>query len=150
MPSRAVPARLRRLVAKRAVGCGEYCRSQERFSPDTFSAEHVVPRSKGGTTEAENLALSCQGCNAHKYTNTTAIDPITESEVPLFHRRRDDWHEHFAWSVDFTEIVGLTRVGRATVDKLRLNRDGVRNLRHVLFALRKHPPADPHEIDGGE
>ena len=81
----------RRAVADRAGGCCEYCLSQERFSPDPFSAEHVTPRSAGGGNEATNLALSCQGCNSRKYTSTDAVDPATGDTVPLFHPRRDRW-----------------------------------------------------------
>jgi len=91
-----------------------------------------VPRSKGGETSEDNLALSCQGCNGHKYTATTAVDPVTETEVPLFDPRQDLWQEHFAWSADFTRVVGLSEVGRATVDRLKLNRPGLVNLRRVL------------------
>ncbi|WNZ24154.1 mitochondrial large ribosomal subunit protein uL30m [Leptolyngbya sp. NK1-12] len=34
------------------------------------------------------------------------------------------WSEHFAWSEDTTLIIGLTPIGRATVQTLRLNRAG--------------------------
>jgi hypothetical protein len=67
---------------------------------------------------------------------------VTRTEVPLFHPRQQVWNEHFAWSANATEIVGLTRTGRATVDALRLNRDALVNLRRVLFAIQEHPPAD--------
>ena len=45
----------------------EYCRSHARFATQAFSVEHVTPRSLGGTTTFDNLALACQGCNNHKY-----------------------------------------------------------------------------------
>src|SRR2546428_7201939 len=51
-------------VAQRAKECCEYCQSQARFSPDSFSVEHIVPRSRGGVDVSANLALSCQGCNS--------------------------------------------------------------------------------------
>ncbi len=41
-------ARVRREVARRARGCCEYCRSQERFAMQPFSVEHVEPRSRQG------------------------------------------------------------------------------------------------------
>jgi hypothetical protein len=105
--------------------------------------EHIEPRSRGGPTRAENLALSCQGCNNHKYNKTTATDPVSGTEVPLFHPRKHSWREHFAWSDNRTEVVGLTPTGRATVVALELNREGLVNLRRILFAAGEHPPPEP-------
>jgi 5-methylcytosine-specific restriction endonuclease McrA len=130
----------RRAVAERARGCCEYCRSQERFSADAYSVEHVTPRSAGGGGDAGNLAFSCQGCNNRKYNSADAIDPVTGERVPLFHPRLERWETHFAWNEDLTVIVALTPVGRATLEKLQLNRPGVVNLRRVLRAAGEHPP----------
>lgn len=139
-PERVTPAE-RRLVAERAGVCCEYCRSQERFSADPFSVEHVIPRSAGGASDLENLAFSCQGCNNRKYNSIDATDPVTGERVPLFHSRRDRWADHFAWNENFALVVALTPVGRATLDKLQLNRRGVVNLRRVLRDVGEHPPA---------
>src|SRR5579862_3443814 len=145
MADSRLPAAQRKAVVRRAAGCCEYCLSQERFSPDTYSVEHITPRARGGTDDPENLALACQGCNNRKYANTEWIDPIGGDVVPLFHPRRQPWKEHFAWSEDFTMIVGLTPTGRATVERLQLNRDGVVNLRRVLAAVGRHPPPRVNE-----
>jgi hypothetical protein len=40
-------AKQKEAIARRAAGCCEYCQSQARFSPDPFSIEHIIPRSKG-------------------------------------------------------------------------------------------------------
>jgi hypothetical protein len=48
----------------------------------------------------------------------------------------------FGWSDDFTLIVGLTPIGRATVEALQLNREGLVNLRQVLYAMGIHPPPE--------
>jgi len=135
-----VSASLKKRVRDRAAGRCEYCQTQESFSPQSFSIEHFIPRSKGGETKLENLVLSCQGCNNHKYTKTTGIDPLTGQSVPLFNPRQRDWQKHFSWNDDFTRIVGLTAIGRATVETLKLNRPGLLNLRSVLFAAGEHPP----------
>lgn len=79
---------LKALVRSRAMNCCEYCLSQERFSADTFSIEHIVPISKGGISDEQNLALSCQGCNNFKYISTQAIDPATGENAPLFNPSR--------------------------------------------------------------
>lgn len=140
-----VSVRLREAVVKRAFGCCEYCRSQAMFSSDTFSTEHIIPRHLGGETTLENLALSCQGCNNEKHTKVQALDPITGEMAPLYHPRKHRWHEHFVWEKDFTIIAGLTPTGRATVEALELNREGVINLRWVLYVFGKHPPDEPRD-----
>jgi hypothetical protein len=145
MPEARVTADLRRAVISRARGCCEYCHSQLRFALHPFSVEHIIPRKAGGKTEAENLALSCQGCNGHKYIKTEGYDPTTGQQVALFHPRRQRWREHFAWSADFTRVIGLTPAGRATVETLHLNREGVVNMRRILYAAGEHPPADLEE-----
>lgn len=136
-------AAVRDLVAGRARGCCEYCRSQERFSPDPFAVEHVIPRSRGGADDpAGNLAFSCQGCNNRKYTSTDGIDPVSGQPAPLFNPRRDAWALHFTRGEEFSVVVPLTATGRATVEKLQLNREGLVNLRRVLRAAGLHPPVD--------
>ena len=143
MSDQPVTAHLRRRVVAQAQGCCEYCRSQVRFATQSFSVEHIVARSQGGPTKLDNLALACQGCNNHKYTRTQGGDPVSGANVLLYHPRRQRWNDHFAWNDDFTVIVGITPTGRATVETLRLNREGLVNLRRVLFAVGEHPPAEP-------
>jgi hypothetical protein len=136
-------AALRQRVAERARGCCEYCFTQRRFSCDPFSIEHVLPRSRGGTSAPGNLALACQGCNNHKHTHLGGVDPVSGADVPLYHPREDIWSDHFAWTEDYTEIVGLTARGRATVLRLQLNRPAVVALRTILAAAHLHPPDYP-------
>ena len=89
----------------------------------------------------DNLAFACGGCNRTKATRTSASDTESGTSVPLFHPCTQAWNDHFAWNYDFTLMIGLTAVGRATVDALRLNRPGVVNLRLVLLAIAEHPPS---------
>ena len=145
MSEAVLTGRQKQAVAQRARECCEYCQSQARFSPDPFSVEHIVPRSRGGTDADTNLAWSYQGCNNRKYTSVEALDPVSGETAPLYHPRRQRWHEHFAWNEDYTVVLGLTPTGRATVEKLQLNRTGVVNLRRVLHRSDAHPLADPAE-----
>lgn len=133
---------LRTLVRDRARDCCEYCRAQGRFSHDSFSLEHIIPVSKGGAAEdPDNLAWSCLGCNNFKYTATGAYDLVSARIAPLYNPRTDVWNEHFRWSADFCTIIGLTPTGRATVERMQLNRQGLVNLRSVLRDAGEHPPA---------
>jgi hypothetical protein len=140
MSEKRPTARQKQAVAARALGCCEYCRSQVRFAMQPFSAEHILPRQQGGTNTLDNLALSCQGCNNHKYTKTEWFDSINGNLVALFNPRKQNWSEHFAWNNDYTLVIGLTSVGRATVEALQLNREGLVNLRRVLYGAGEHPP----------
>jgi hypothetical protein len=143
MSKARVPGRQREEVRSRALWSCEYCRSQEAYSPDAFSIEHIVPRAKGGSNAAGNLALACQGCNNRKFLATEALDPVTGESARLYHPRQDKWPRHFAWNEDFTLMVGLTPTGRATVAKLELNRPGLVNLRRALCKVGLHPIPEP-------
>ena len=140
MSNDRIPTELRQLVIDRAHGCCEYCYSQSRFSMQSFSVEHIRPVSKAGFSTEDNLALSCQGCNNHKYNKTDGYDPITVQKVALFHPRQQNWSDHFIWNEDYSLIIGITSIGRATVEVLHLNRDDVVNLRQVYIRwVNIHP-----------
>jgi len=141
MPERRPGVRLRRFVAERAHGLCEYCVTPARVATQSFSVEHILPWSRKGPTQADNLALACPGCNGYKLDRVTATDPQTGTEVPLFHPRKMRWNEHFAWSSDGCRIIGLSAIGRATIELLRLNRTGLIALRELLIAAGQHPPA---------
>ncbi len=140
MPDERITSQKRQIVIDRAKGNCEYCQSQADFATQSFSVEHIIPLSRDGSNSLDNLALSCPGCNAHKYTKIGSPDPIDGSIVPLFHPRRHIWSDHFSWNDDFTIIIGLTPGGRATVEALKLNRIGLINLRRALFLMGEHPP----------
>ncbi len=50
MPPNRATAAIRRVVAARAKSYCEYCRCSERFAKESFTIEHIKPRSKGGET----------------------------------------------------------------------------------------------------
>ncbi|MGB7247758.1 MAG: HNH endonuclease signature motif containing protein [Phormidesmis sp.] len=139
MSERRISQQLRDLVSKRASYCCEYCGSQSKyFGP--FSIEHIIPLSRGGTSDFSNLALACQHCNNYKYTKTQDIDPVTQVLVPLYNPRQGIWAEHFVWNESYSKVLGITATGRATVLSLRLNRVELINLRKALFQINEHPP----------
>jgi HNH endonuclease len=85
------------------------------------------PTTHGGKDSAENLALACHHCNLHKGTNLSGLDPKTRKLTRLFHPRLDDWNEHFKNREG--EIIGLSAIGRTTVNLLRMNENGRLQLR---------------------
>ncbi|MCL6752906.1 HNH endonuclease [Nostoc sp. CCCryo 231-06] len=145
MSENRVTIQQKKAVAERAKGCCEYCRSQVSFAIQPFSVEHIIPKSQGGQTTLDNLALSCQGCNNHKYNKTVGSDIVSGNIVSLYHPRQQQWSDHFAWNDNFNLVIGLSPTGRITVETLQLNRDGVVNLRRILYAMGEHPPAESNE-----
>jgi hypothetical protein len=105
----------------------------------TFEVDHIVPRLLGGKNSFDNLCLCCPSCNRHKSARTHAVDPTTGAETPLFHPTRDYWSEHFTWSEDGTQILGLTPTGRATTEALKINRSQMLELRRYWLANGNHP-----------
>ena len=130
---------MRLALKTRARFLCEYCLSQEYFSPDPFEVDHIIATSQGGSDTLDNLALSCSGCNGYKSGAISAIDPGTVQRVPLYNPRKDVWSDHFRWHENFTLIIGISPTGRATVEKLKLNRASVVNLRTVLYKVGEHP-----------
>ena len=102
--------------------------------------EHIIPISSGGDSSEDNLWLSCPFCNGHKATKTSAVDPASNREVPLFHPRRQTWKDHFEWSEDGIEILGRTDIGRATVQALKMNNSNFLRARKRWVLAGWHPP----------
>lgn len=126
-------------VVRRANHQCEYCKFPKDFSHDKFQFEHIIPLAKGGTSELDNLGLSCYTCNLKKWIHTASNDPETGKEARLFNPRNDNWEQHFKWSDDLSEIIGLTPSGRATVLLLDMNRPGLVNARRALISHGVHP-----------
>jgi hypothetical protein len=135
-----IPKEIRMAVLVRAEGRCEYCQIPLDYTPDPVVIDHILPVTEGGVHSLDNLAASCSDCNGHKSAGTRGFDPQETRLAPLFHPRQDSWHEHFSWSGDGLRIIGLTAIGRATVLKLNLNRQGLLNLRAVLRLAGKHSP----------
>lgn len=125
----------RELVRQRAGNRCEYCGLHQHDLPFLrFHTEHIIARQHGGSDDDSNLALSCNHCNLHKGPNLSAIDPQTRQVVQLFHPRQQRWPEHFV--PEGIYIVGLTPVGRATVQLLKMN-----DLSQLELRSQLAPPA---------
>ncbi len=125
-------AHTRRLVRQRAADCCEYCQRPQMASPlISLQMEHIVPKKHGGDDALGNLALACVDCNLRKGSDLAGIDPATQELTSLFHPRRDRWDRHFRW--EGFRIVGLTAIGRTTIQVLALNSPARLRLRQRLF-----------------
>jgi hypothetical protein len=99
--------------------------------------DHLNPIAHGGADE-DNLWLACRMCNNFK--STYGNDPLTNQHIPLFNPRKQRWVEHFIWSEDGTQIIGLTPCGRATVIVLQLNNIIAVMVRREWVGAGWHPP----------
>lgn len=108
-------------VASRAEKVCEYCRAPELASNFSFEVEHIRPLAFDGETELENLALACRSCNVYKRDYLNGIDENGVEMERLFNPRIDIWQEHFFIDLEDFIIIGLSEVGRGTINRLRIN-----------------------------
>lgn len=122
--------------------CG-YCLSPQHLVMARLEIEHIIPKSRGGTSSEDNLWLSCPLCNNAKRDRTSAVDPISGTESLLFNPRTQKWTDHFRWSKDGLRIEGLSPTGRATVSLLQLDSDtDMLLVRSYWIQAGWHPPGD--------
>ena len=111
---------VRESVRKRALYRCEYCHIPEEATPFIgFHSEHIIAKQHLIDDSLNNLALSCDRCNAYKGTNLSSIDPDSLEVVSLFNPRKDDWEEHFQITDGY--VIGKTACGRAPAKLLNMN-----------------------------
>jgi 5-methylcytosine-specific restriction endonuclease McrA len=92
-----IPLAQRARVAEAAgYQCG-YCQTQEIVIGMPLVIDHIIPEIAGGTSEDQNLWLACRRCNEFKGAQTSATDPETGEQMPLFNPRTLVWSTHFVW-----------------------------------------------------
>jgi hypothetical protein len=138
---RLIPVALRReLVAAASHRCN-YCRAPAAAGVPLV-IDHIIPLAAGGSSEYANLCVACYRCNGYKGSRQVSIDPAHGNQARLFHPRVDRWQDHFAWSTDGLEVLGLSSVGRATIALLRLNDEWQIRARRLWLIAGIHPPLD--------
>ncbi|MFN0170872.1 MAG: HNH endonuclease [Bryobacteraceae bacterium] len=92
----------RTLVRERALGRCEYCGLPESLAFVEHQIDHIIAVKHGGSSEPDNLALSCTLCNRYKGSDIASIDPDTGIIEVLYHPRHasvgssfpDEWRIH--------------------------------------------------------
>jgi hypothetical protein len=130
-------AEIVRRVHLRAHFLCEYCQTSQRITGQAMHVDHIDP---DGDDTLENLCLACGNCNLSKARATSAPDPETGEVVLLFNPRTQIWSEHFEWTPDGTRLNGLTLIGRATIERLKINQDRVVDARVLWVFAGVHPP----------
>jgi hypothetical protein len=142
MRKKIPPDLAQRVRAAARNRCG-YCLSPQHLVMARLEIEHIVPLAKGGTDVESNLWLACPFCNGHKGDKTSAIDPITRQSVALFNPRTQHWFDHLHSIENGLYIIGLTSIGRATVDALHLSDNPeALTVRRYWVVAGWHPPVD--------
>ncbi|MEZ4671218.1 MAG: HNH endonuclease signature motif containing protein [Anaerolineae bacterium] len=131
-------ASLRREVIERAGGCCEYCLASSADGALDFAIDHLIAEKHGGTTQLDNLGLSCYWCNSYKGSDISSVDwQLDGAVVALFNPRRQQWNEHF--KLEGLRIVPLTSTGRATAFLLQFNAPERIEERRLLVELGVYP-----------
>ena len=80
----------------------QYCKNV--FEKKDLTIDHVIPKSKGGTTNWENVATSCKSCNIAKadkilenlpkISKPTFRELLKGQEHLIKDKKVDDWEEY--------------------------------------------------------
>jgi hypothetical protein len=146
-----------RLAARlRARDVCEYCLLP---TLGRFQIDHVIPPSRwpdyvagrigglapalgrGGPHHLDNYAWACPFCNAAK--SRQVAYRLGRRSHRLFDPRRDRWTDHFGFVHHHLLIVGLSVIGAATIEALRMNDsrlDGALGPRHLAILQGWYPP----------
>ncbi len=68
----------------------QYC--GDRFPTHELTFDHVIPRSRGGTTNWGNIVAACSGCNLHKgnrLPRECGMHPLRKPEEPTTFRLQE-------------------------------------------------------------
>lgn len=92
----------------------QYCGTTQPTNELTY--DHIVPRSRGGRTEWENIVTACVACNRQKGGRTPAeagmrllAKPSRPTYLPelkvtiTFKRTPESWRDYLYWNVTLTE-----------------------------------------------
>lgn len=68
-------------------------------------------------------------------------------ETSIFNPRSQKWSDHFIWTSDGLNIIGITPIGRATCNRLDVNDDYhnqgfIKESRQLWIQGGWHPPID--------
>ncbi len=127
-----------RATVREAYGrCCGYCGVSEVWVGGELEIDHFCPQRHGGTDTLDNLVYACTICNRFKSDYCPTAD--APEGLWLLHPGQDDLSAHLLETAD-SRLVGLTPRGWFHIDRLRLNRPqliDLRQLRRAEHSLRR-------------
>lgn len=117
-----------------------YCHTTQANSGYPMVVDHIIPRSRGGETEFNNICFACHRCNEFKGSTRYFEDPLGGERTPLFHPRQQVWTNHMRWDETGIRMVGETAVGRVTLIALNMNNEVILDARRNWVRVGWHPP----------
>ncbi|RPI90689.1 MAG: HNH endonuclease, partial [Planctomycetaceae bacterium] len=91
VPRNSVAFSRRNIFRRDQYSC-QYCGAEP--GSEELTIDHVLPRSRGGTSTWENCVLACLDCNARKANRTPAEARMPLRKPPV----RPAWQPMYAWS----------------------------------------------------
>lgn len=67
------------------------------------------------------------------------ILPDSHTPTALFRPNQDRWSDHFQWDDSGQLLIGLTPIGRMTVDLLCMNRPQMQRVQRMWTVVGEHP-----------
>ncbi len=135
--SKYISSEIREIVASRANFICEYCLLAEADAYFKFQIEHIISRKHGGSSELDNLALSCVFCNRYKGSDIASLVPETNHLINFYNPRTMRWNKHF--QLNGVIIESVTEIGEATIRILQMNHDDQVLERDVLNYRGRYP-----------
>lgn len=91
MSKQYISPEVRKRIAETAkFRCG-YCLTSQHIVGRLLEIDHIIPESRGGTPDEDNLWLACPLCNGAKSDHLQGTDPETGLRESLFNPRKDNW-----------------------------------------------------------
>lgn len=117
VPMSRSPAFTRFNVFLRDGWCCQYCGERHKTHELTF--DHVMPRSKGGRTNWENIVAACRPCNTRKGNDLPSdinMHPLKEPKQPSIYELRhtgrkfppnflhESWGDFLYWDTELDDL----------------------------------------------
>jgi 5-methylcytosine-specific restriction endonuclease McrA len=112
-PNNLVKFSRQNIYARDRYQC-QYCGN--KFQPEELTYDHVLPKSRGGKTEWENIVTCCVECNRRKGGRTPSEaamklirKPTRPTWIPAlkitigFQRVPETWRDYLYWNVELLE-----------------------------------------------
>jgi HNH endonuclease len=95
--------------------------------------------SRQGANDEANLALACRSCNLRKGNRISGVASDSNTEVRFFQPRQNQWNEHFQVDTESGLVMGITAVGKVTVENLEMNSTAQVSARQLWIRLGLFP-----------